>query len=132
MSTSDTKITAVDEGEEAGRFNESGEEPPMGIIPKATFICTFTLPLTGCVLDLNKLAKDNAKPSVSFEAPTAWTCTKTAKLPTNQGIEACSVCRNTPKAVHAVTLNKQRQGVNPGQSVYLCPLMVVEGQAVQP
>ena len=81
------------------------------------------------VFKLNKLAKDISKPSVSFEAPSAWTCDQSVKLPTKQGREECAVCRNSTKEVQAITVDKQRQGVNPGQAVYLCPMtVVVEGQ----
>ena len=105
----------------------------MHSILKITLCVTLTVPLAGCVLALNKLAKDITKPSVSFEQPTAWACADTAKLPTTQGLEECTVCRSATKAVQAVTVNKSRQGVHPGQSVYLCPLtVVVEGHAVQP
>jgi tRNA U34 2-thiouridine synthase MnmA/TrmU len=105
----------------------------MRMVPKRFAVVTFPVLMAGCVLDLNKLAKAIGKPSVSFEQPTAWNCDQTAKLPTKQGVEECTVCRNATKAVQAVTVDKQRQGVNPGQLVYLCPLtVVVEGQAVQP
>jgi hypothetical protein len=82
----------------------------------------LVLPLSGCVLAIDKLAKDIAKPTVSFEAPTAWDCTGSAKLPTKQGLEECSVCRNSTKDVQAVTVNKTRSGMAPRQAMYLCPL----------
>jgi|SRR5882724_4534475 len=67
----------------------------------AALLALLALPLglTSCVLDLNKLAKDIGKPSVSFEAPSAWTCDQTTKLPTKQGIEECAVCKNATKDV---------------------------------
>jgi hypothetical protein len=105
----------------------------MRMVPKLLAVVTLPIVMAGCVLDLNKLAKDIGKPSVSFEQPTAWACDQSAKLPTKQGIEECTVCKNATKDVQAVTVQKSRQGVNPGQLVYLCPLtVVVEGQAVQP
>jgi hypothetical protein len=69
----------------------------MRMIPKVLAVVTLPLPMAGCVLDLNKLAKDIAKPSVSFEQPTAWACDQSAKLPTKQGIEECTVGKNATR-----------------------------------
>ena len=63
----------------------------MRMVPKVLAVVTRPLLMAGCVLDLNKLANDVAKPSVSFEQPTAWAWADTAKLPTKQGIEECTV-----------------------------------------
>jgi hypothetical protein len=89
----------------------------------------LALPLAGCAVDVSKLARDLSKPSVSFEQPTAWNCDQTTKLPTKEGISECGVCRNRSQDIQAITVNKARQGVNPGQAVFLClTTVVVEGQ----
>ena len=87
--------------------------------PKIMLRVALSVPLAGCVLDLNKLAKDIAKPSVSFEQPTAWACADIAKFPTKQAIEECSVCRNAKKVVQTVTVNKQRRASTRAKRVSL-------------
>jgi hypothetical protein len=102
----------------------------MKILPKVFTVVTLFVLMAGCTVDVGKLGTDLSKPSVSFEAPTAWTCDQTVKLPTKQGMAECTVCRNATQDVQAVTVNEERQGVAPGQSVDRCPLtVVVEGHA---
>jgi hypothetical protein len=75
-------------------------------------LALLAMPL-GCAIDMKR-------PSVTFEAPNAWNCNQITKLPTKQGIEECSVCRNVTKAVQVVVVNKARQSVSPEKSVFIC------------
>ena len=66
-----------------------------------------------------------------LEQPPAWDCDKTVKISGKHGIEECTICRNVTTDVQAVTVNKERIGVHPGQAVYLCPWTVVlDGRAL--
>jgi hypothetical protein len=89
------------------------------------------LVLPSCLFDINRTMQEWAKPTTSFEQPPAWDCDKTVKISGKRGIEECTICRNTTTDVQAVTVNKERIGVHPGQAVYLCPWTVVlDGRAL--
>jgi hypothetical protein len=89
------------------------------------------LGLPSCIFDVNKAMQEWAKPTTSFEQPPAWDCDKTVKISGKRGMEECTICRNATTDVQAVTVNKERIGVHPGQAVYLCPWTVVlDGRAL--
>jgi hypothetical protein len=86
---------------------------------------SLVLLTSGCVFDVHKAMQEWAEPSASFEQPPAWTCTEIAELPMKNGLQDCTRCRNSTQTPQAVTVDKQRLGVTPGQSVYLCQSSVV-------
>jgi hypothetical protein len=102
----------------------------MQILLNVFAVVTVLVLRAGCAVEVGTLGTDLSTPSVSFEAPTAWPCDQTVKLPTTPGMAKCTVGRNATQDVQAVTVHQERQGVASGQSVYCRPLTVVgEGHA---
>ena len=94
----------------------------MRIVPSLALFVTLTVPLTGCVMDLNKIASDLRKPTVVFATPASWRCMQEkATLPTGNGtLEPCTVCVNITATPQAVTINKTEHRAEPNGTVALC------------
>ena len=94
----------------------------MPSIRKAVLLLTLTLPITGCALDLNKLAADIRRPKVVFTEAVAWRCEpRPAMIPTRDGaLQSCSVCQNIAPTPQIVTINKTEHTVEPQGTVASC------------
>jgi hypothetical protein len=77
--------------------------------------------LTGCMLDLNKLATDLKKLDVTFARSDQWRCEEEGKIPSGNSVETCSRCINASREPQPVSIAKVEQSVRTGGSVMLCP-----------
>ena len=65
----------------------------MKIIPTLLTTALLIVPISGCAIDVAKLAQQFTRPTVVLEDPTLWTCPLEAvKLQTKQGMDDCQKC----------------------------------------